>query len=99
MPDDHAGGGPERACVGCRRRAHKGALVRVVRSPDGAVALDDDQSAPGRGAYLCPERDCWLRARRRGALGRALRVEPGRIDGEALERDLRKVWQRSGFTS
>ncbi|HVH63015.1 MAG TPA: YlxR family protein, partial [Candidatus Dormibacteraeota bacterium] len=43
---------PVRTCVACRQEAGKGQLVRFVRSPQGAVALDASGRAPGRGAYL-----------------------------------------------
>jgi len=35
---------------------------------------------PGRGAYLCAKMSCWDQARRRRALGRALRVRADAID-------------------
>lgn len=43
---------PIRQCVGCRQRMEKRRLVRFVRGDDGWSA-DPDQTAPGRGAYLC----------------------------------------------
>jgi len=51
-------------------------LVRLVRNPDGTVMLDARGSAPGRGAYVCPETSCLEQARCR--LGGALRAN--RID-------------------
>ena len=51
-------------------------LVRLVRTPDGAVMLDARGKLPGRGAYVCPEPQCLEQARRR--LGGALRAN--RID-------------------
>ena len=65
---------PVRTCVGCRRARPKRALLRIARTPEG-VRVDPDARRPGRGAYLCPDRDCIAAARRRGAgpLRRALR--------------------------
>ena len=40
---------PVRTCVACREEAGKGALVRVVRRPDGAAAVDRTGHAPGPG--------------------------------------------------
>ena len=45
---------PMRQCVGCREMRPKKELVRVVKSPEGAISLDFRGKAPGRGAYLCP---------------------------------------------
>jgi predicted RNA-binding protein YlxR (DUF448 family) len=65
---------PTRTCVVCRRSAAKGALHRIVRSPDGAVRYDPSGTAPGRGAYLCGQRSCLEAAGRRRALQRTLRT-------------------------
>ncbi|MGH3424757.1 MAG: YlxR family protein [Nocardioidaceae bacterium] len=73
---------PVRTCVGCRERANKSDLVRVVAIVDGAttvVAPDLRGSAAGRGAHLHPTDRCLERATRRKAFGRALRTA-GRID-------------------
>ena len=40
---------PQRQCVGCREMKDKKALLRVVRSPEGAVSLDFTGKKPGRG--------------------------------------------------
>lgn len=39
---------------------------------------------PGRGAYVCAKMSCWERARKRHALGRALRLTGRPIDHEAV---------------
>ena len=41
---------PMRQCVGCREMRPKKELVRVVKSPEGAISLDFRGKAPGRGA-------------------------------------------------
>jgi predicted RNA-binding protein YlxR (DUF448 family) len=69
-------GVPQRTCVGCRARAPKAALLRVV-ARDGAIAPDPSGSAPGRGAYLHREAACVERALARGTLTRALRTAGG----------------------
>ena len=42
---------PTRTCVGCRSARPADQLVRVVRRPDGSLAVD--RHGPGRGAWLC----------------------------------------------
>lgn len=66
---------PLRQCLGCREMKPKTELVRVVRSPEGAVSVDLRGKAPGRGAYVCPSADCLKKALRSKALGRSLGVE------------------------
>ena len=66
---------PLRQCLGCREMKPKAELVRVVRSPEGAVSVDLRGKAPGRGAYVCRSADCLKKALRSKAVGRALGVE------------------------
>ena len=58
--------------MACRTARPKGELVRVVRMPDGTIALDATGRAPGRGAYLCRDAACFDLAGRRRALAHAL---------------------------
>ena len=62
---------PQRQCVGCRVMKNKRDLIRVVRSPQGEISLDFKGKKPGRGAYVCPDRECLKRARKTRALERA----------------------------
>lgn len=64
-----------RTCVGCGKEKDKRELVRVARSPRGHVAVDITGKAPGRGAYICPDRECLLRAKKKKGLEKALRTE------------------------
>ncbi|BDD83117.1 hypothetical protein TPB0596_28800 [Tsukamurella pulmonis] len=70
--------GPVRTCIGCRRRAPAGELIRVVAvtGDDGArtVVVDDRRRLPGRGAWLHDDPGCREAAAKRNAFRRALRV-------------------------
>jgi predicted RNA-binding protein YlxR (DUF448 family) len=68
---------PVRMCVGCRGRAAKSELIRLV-ARDGAAVVDQRQDQPGRGAYLHPRAVCLEQAVKRRTLGHALRSD---IDG------------------
>ncbi|MCL2747235.1 MAG: YlxR family protein [Oscillospiraceae bacterium] len=63
---------PMRMCVGCRVMKPKREIMRVVRSPQGEVALDFVGKMPGRGAYVCRDSACFARAKKVNALERAL---------------------------
>jgi predicted RNA-binding protein YlxR (DUF448 family) len=73
---------PVRMCVGCRARAAKSDLLRVVVI-EGVCAPDPRGRLPGRGAHLHPDPVCLDLAERRRAFPRALRV-PGPLDLSAL---------------
>ncbi len=55
---------PERKCLGCNIRRPKGELIRVVRLKDGGVTLDKTGKVSGRGAYICPDINCYNKARK-----------------------------------
>ena len=63
---------PQRQCVGCRTMKDKKALLRVVRSPEGEVSLDLTGKKNGRGAYVCPDKECITKAVKEKRLERAL---------------------------
>jgi predicted RNA-binding protein YlxR (DUF448 family) len=77
--------GPVRMCAGCRGRAAKAELIRIV-ARDGVGMVDEPQTAPGRGVYLHPRRECLDQAVRRRTMGRLLRAE---IDGARTAEELR----------
>jgi predicted RNA-binding protein YlxR (DUF448 family) len=63
----------QRMCVGCRKVSAKQDLTRLVVGPQGLVR-DARQKLPGRGAYVCHDPACAVRAVK--PLGKALKV-PG----------------------
>jgi predicted RNA-binding protein YlxR (DUF448 family) len=65
---------PRRTCIACRAVRSKRELVRVVRTPEGSVVVDETGKRNGRGAYLCRQRDCWESALARNHLERALKT-------------------------
>lgn len=75
---------PQRTCVACGAVTAKRELIRVIRTPEGAVQADATGKRPGRGAYLCPKQQCWELAIAKGRLGRSLKVSVTASDAEAL---------------
>jgi hypothetical protein len=65
---------PQRTCVACRIVRPKRELVRIVRTPEGNVAVDETGKRNGRGAYLCSRYACWEKALTTGLLNQALRT-------------------------
>ncbi|MDP3950385.1 YlxR family protein [Microbacterium sp.] len=77
---------PVRTCVGCRMRASRSALLRVV-AHDDVLIIDERAVMTGRGAWLHPTQECMEAALRRRAFARALRVsEP--LDTQTIEKRL-----------
>jgi uncharacterized protein len=66
---------PLRSCVVCQRKRPKRELIRVVRTPEGAIEVDPKGKRSGRGAYLCADRPCWDAALLHRKLGQALKCQ------------------------
>ena len=49
----------QRTCVACRKIKAKRELVRLVHTPEDNIEIDSGGKKKGRGAYLCPVRECW----------------------------------------
>lgn len=73
---------PVRTCVGCRVKAEKSELLRVV-AVEGSLIPDPRGTSPGRGAHLHPDAACLALAERRRAFPRALRLG-GQLDAAEL---------------
>lgn len=85
MPAKRVRRQPQRTCIGCRRILTKRELNRVVRTTDGRIVVDPTGKVPGRGAYVCNNRRCWLDALARKQFERALKVELTEEDRAMIE--------------
>ena len=65
---------PQRTCVACRMVRPKRELVRLVYVSGDGVEIDPTGKKAGRGAYLCPTRECWEIGLKSGRLEHALRT-------------------------
>jgi uncharacterized protein len=89
--------GAMRKCILTGSRGERGALIRLALSPDGLVAADLGARAPGRGAWLSPDRalveTAVAKGKLKGALMRAFKTSAITLPeglaaqiGEGLER-------------
>lgn len=76
---------PQRTCIACKQVRPKRELIRIVRTPDGHVVLDETGKKSGRGAYLCAKRSCWEPAVRKGKLEHEFELTLLPEDRAALE--------------
>lgn len=65
---------PMRTCVVTKEVCPKKELVRIAATKEGAVSIDLNGKAPGRGAYLKLSKDVILLAKKNKALDRKLEV-------------------------
>ncbi|OCN05673.1 RNA-binding protein [Erysipelotrichaceae bacterium MTC7] len=78
---------PLRKCVATQEQLPKKELIRVVRTPEKTVIVDESGKANGRGAYLKRSKEAIDLAQKKGYLKRALNVD---ID-DALYDELRSL--------
>lgn len=65
---------PLRKCVGCQEEKSKKDLIRVIKTPENEVLLDSTGRKNGRGAYICPNMECLLKAIKSKGLERSLKT-------------------------
>ena len=66
---------PMRTCIITKEKCEKKDLVRVVRTPEGAVEIDLIGKKNGRGAYLKKDKEVFNKARKSKILNRILEVD------------------------
>ena len=81
---------PQRTCVGCRQVEGKRTLIRFVRGPEG-VEIDPSGKAPGRGAYVHADPDCWAKASK-GSLEHALKIQVSNEERQKLEQAMINIF-------
>ena len=66
---------PMRTCVITGEKLPKKELIRVVRTPEGNVIVDETGKANGRGAYLKKDIETFNKAEKSKILNKRLEVE------------------------
>lgn len=77
---------PQRMCIACRKVRPKRDLIRIIRTPDQTLLIDETGKAQGRGAYLCKQLDCWTeKGFLRDVMCRALKMPISNEDWALLQ--------------
>lgn len=80
---------PQRQCVSCKERKDKKDLLRIVVMPDGSLVYDPTGKLPGRGSYLCRNRDCIMQELKKASkLSKGLRRPVTKEEMEALAEEI-----------
>lgn len=77
---------PERMCVACRNMKPKTELIRIVKTSDGTVSVDETGKVNGRGVYICKCKQCVERAAKNKGFAKAC--------GFALTEELRACLEK-----
>ena len=79
---------PMRKCVGCQEMKSKKDMIRVIRTSEGEFLLDATGKKNGRGAYICPSKNCLEKAVKNKGLERSFKQSIPREVYEALEKEM-----------
>lgn len=66
---------PQRKCIACQERDSKKGLIRIVKTKENNIFLDETGKANGRGAYICKDKTCLEKAIKSKAINRAFKIE------------------------
>ena len=77
-----------RKCVGCQEMKSKKEMIRVIRTSEGEFLLDATGKKNGRGAYICPSKNCLEKAVKNKGLERSFKQYIPREVYEALEKEM-----------
>ena len=81
---------PERKCILSGEHGPRAGLIRLALAPDGTVLPDLGAKAPGRGAWVSPDRalieTAVAKGRLRGALARAFKGAPIDVPADLADR-------------
>ena len=79
---------PMRQCVGCQEMKNKKEMIRVIRTSEQEFVLDATGKKNGRGAYICPNRECLSQAIKSKGLERSFKQAIPKEVYESLEKEM-----------
>ena len=77
-----------RKCVGCQEMKSKKEMIRVLKTSEEEFVLDATGKKNGRGAYICPSKECFTKAVKSKGLERSFKHAIPKEVYEKLEKEL-----------
>lgn len=82
---------PMRKCVGCQEMKSKKEMIRIIRTETEEFILDVTGKKNGRGAYICPDKECLEKAVKNKGLERSFKQAIPAEVYEALEKEMVQI--------
>lgn len=79
---------PIRRCLGCNEGKPKRELIRIVKNSENQFFVDKTGKMNGRGAYVCPNAECFAKARKAKRLERTFECSIPPEIYEELEKEI-----------
>jgi len=81
---------PLRKCIGCQEMKNKKSLIRIVKNKEDEFFIDLTGKMNGRGAYICPTKECLSMAIKNKGLERAFKCQIPSEVYEQMQEELSK---------
>ena len=82
---------PQRLCIGCGEMKNKKEMIRVLKTAEDGIVIDETGRKNGRGAYICPSMDCFRKAVKEKGLERSLKMAIPKEVYETLEKEMERI--------
>ena len=82
---------PLRQCIGCGEMKSKKEMIRVLKTAQEDILIDATGRKNGRGAYLCPSKECLKKAIKSKGLERAFKMAISKEIYETLEKEMEEL--------
>lgn len=69
-------------------------LIRIIHTPEDELVVDSTGRKNGRGAYICPNMDCFLTAKKTKGLERSLKMAIPEEIYEELQKEMQNIETR-----
>ena len=66
-------------------------MIRILKTESEGIVLDATGRKNGRGAYLCPNTECFRKAVKNKGLERSFKMPVSREVYEALEKEMEQI--------
>ena len=82
---------PMRQCIGCGEMKPKKEMIRVIKTAEDEIILDTTGRKNGRGAYICPNADCFAKAVASKGLERSFKMPIEKSVYDKLAKELENI--------
>ena len=82
---------PQRLCIGCGEMKNKKEMIRVLKTAEDGIVIDETGRKNGRGANICPSMDCFRKAVKGKGLERSLKMAIPKEVYETLEKEMERI--------
>ena len=82
---------PTRQCMGLREMKSKKEMIRILKTTEDEVIIDTTGKKNGRGAYICPSRECFQKAVKNKGIERSLKMAIPKEVYETLEKEIEPI--------